>query len=174
MRAQMSHAPTFLCDDMLAGLARWLWAAGYDAAYEPEVSDSALVNRAMREGRVLLTSDRGMIERRVVRQGKLRLFQLPVGLSNEQALTLVLREFRLELGEPRCMKCGGELRVIPNKEDARKEAPPRTYEGYDQFFRCAGCAKLFWRGTHWRRILETLERAKNQPPPPSPPAHSNA
>ena len=146
---------------MFFGLARWLRAAGYDTAFEPQVSDRDLVNRAMREGRVLLTSDRGIGERRVVRQGKVRAFQLPLGLSNVQALAVVLREFRLELLDSRCMSCGGELLEIP-KEEAREHAPARAYELYDPFFRCAGCAKLFWRGTHWDRIIATLKEAKDR------------
>ena len=156
----MAHAPTFFCDDMLAGLACWLRAAGYDAAHEPQVNDRDLVNRAVREGRVILTTDRTMGERRVVRQGRLRLFQLPVGLSNQEALAAVLREFSLELRESRCMKCGGELRGIP-KEEVRDEAPPRAYEHHDQFFRCTACAKLFWRGSHWKHITRTLEHARD-------------
>ena len=155
----MRNPPTFLCDDMLAGLARWLWAAGHDAVYAPEIADRDLVNRAMREGRVLLTSDRRIAQRRVVHQGGLRLFELPVGLSNEQALAMVLRAFRLEIREPHCMNCGGDLRLVP-KEDVRDEAPPKAFERHERFWRCSGCARLFWRGTHWRRIGGTLERAK--------------
>ena len=36
--------PTFLCDDMFQGLARWLRAAGYDAACSPGVPDGELAD----------------------------------------------------------------------------------------------------------------------------------
>jgi hypothetical protein len=52
------------------------------------------------------------------------------------------------------MACGGRLLAVP-KESARPEAPPRTFAWCEEFFRCDRCAKLFWQGTHWRRI-ETL------------------
>lgn len=48
-----------LCDEMLAGLARWLRAAGHDAALgPPQTSDRALVALAKSENRLLLTRDR--------------------------------------------------------------------------------------------------------------------
>ncbi|MDX6381183.1 MAG: uncharacterized protein QOI57_2207, partial [Rubrobacteraceae bacterium] len=56
----------FLCDAMLGGLAKWLRAAGYDTYYArdgTDISDGSLVRMALEEGRVLLTSDRGFLER---------------------------------------------------------------------------------------------------------------
>ena len=57
---------------MLGGLAKWLRAAGYDTYYAREgtdVSDRSLIEKALEEGRVLLTSDGGFMERRPVREG---------------------------------------------------------------------------------------------------------
>ena len=55
----------FLCDEMLRGLARWLRAAGYDTAVaEVGERDGALLARAVAEGRLLVTRDREMNERR--------------------------------------------------------------------------------------------------------------
>ena len=49
----------FLCDEMLAGLGRWLRAAGYDTEIaETQMEDSKILDRAMREKRFLLTRDR--------------------------------------------------------------------------------------------------------------------
>ncbi|MCX5676358.1 MAG: hypothetical protein NTX87_15255 [Planctomycetota bacterium] len=66
------------------------------------------------------------------------------------------RRHPLRRREPRCMACGGLLHPIP-RESARPEAPPRTYAWCEEFYRCARCAKLFWRGTHWRRIEARLQ-----------------
>lgn len=53
----------FLCDEMLKRLGRWLRAAGYDTVIEGDgVSDRDLIQRAVREGRLLITRDRKLME----------------------------------------------------------------------------------------------------------------
>jgi len=61
------NEPTFACDAMLGGLARWLRAAGYDASWTEGIDDWDLVRLARREGRVLLSSDTGIFKIGVVR-----------------------------------------------------------------------------------------------------------
>ncbi len=53
------------------------------------------------------------------------------------------------------MSCGGELHP-GDKEALRERIPPRTYRWRDDYFVCARCDKLFWHGTHWRRIVGAL------------------
>jgi len=55
--------PKFIADVMLGKLARWLRILGYDVAYDPNADDEALVQRAVNEGRILLTKDRRLVER---------------------------------------------------------------------------------------------------------------
>ncbi len=153
--AEPADAPSFWCDAMLGGLARWLRAAGYDAAWQEGIDDADLVRRCLAEGRILLTADTGIMERGAVRSGRVRALLVPHGMGKREQLGFVMRELGLKRREPRCMACGGRLRRIP-KESARPEAPPRTFAWCDRFFRCERCAKLFWRGTHWGRIEKHL------------------
>jgi len=157
------HVPnlTFLCDDMFQGLARWLRAAGYDAACSPGVPDGEIVRRAEREGRILITSDSRMMERRVIQSGRIRTLFMPRGLSNEQALAHVIRKLGLEIRETRCMACGGVLQTVP-KESVSSRVPPLAYEAYDAFFTCAACGRIYWHGTHWESIVATLRRAAGE------------
>ncbi|MDK1032328.1 MAG: Mut7-C RNAse domain-containing protein [Planctomycetia bacterium] len=149
----------FSCDAMLGGLARWLRAAGYDAAWEAGIDDTALVRQALREGRVLLTSDGGIMKRGTVSTGRVLGLFIPQGLKKFEQLQFVVKKFHLSLLEPRCMKCGGRLKEIP-KASARPEAPPRAFAWKDRFFRCSRCAKLFWHGTHWTRISKKLDELR--------------
>src|SRR5262245_34014979 len=59
--------PSFFCDAMLGGLARWLRAVGYEAAFEHGIDDGDLVSRALATGAVLLSSDRPLFNRRPMR-----------------------------------------------------------------------------------------------------------
>jgi uncharacterized protein len=54
------------------------------------------------------------------------------------------------------MSCGGELRR-ESKETLKDRIPPKTYVWLDEYFVCSNCHKLFWKGTHWERIIARLE-----------------
>ena len=145
----------FLCDAGLGGLARWLRAAGYEAVWQPDIVDDELLRKARAIPATVLTTDGMLMERRLLRDRIILAFWLPPTLSISEQLALVFREFGLTLRGPRCMSCGGELRR-GSKEALRERIPPRTYRWLEEFFVCSRCDKLFWHGTHWQRIVETL------------------
>jgi hypothetical protein len=150
--------PRFLCDPSLGGLARWLRAAGYEAARAPEVPGHRLPDEARRRGLVLLTTEAEVLDRRIVADGSLVVVWLPSALTMAEQLRMAALELGLTLRAPRCMACGGALVPTP-KDDVRPRIPPRTALWKDEYFLCAGCGGLFWRGTHWERIEATLRRA---------------
>jgi hypothetical protein len=147
--------PRFLCDAGLGGLARWLRAAGYEAQWTPGISDDALLTEARRLAATVVTTDSMLMERRVLRDGAVPSVWVPPALTMLEQLRVVLDELGLPLRAPRCMSCGGPVRRV-DKEAARDRIPPRTYRWLDEYFECARCGKLFWHGTHWRRIQERL------------------
>ncbi len=147
--------PRFACDAMLGGLARWLRAAGYDAAWRADLDDWDLIRLARREGRVLLSSDTGIFRVGIVRDGEVPALFVPHGLTRREQLAYVLGRLRLTPQEPRCMACGGELREVL-KEQVRDRAPPRTFARQEHFAECGRCGKLFWEGTHWQHIARAL------------------
>ena len=151
----------FWCDSGLGGLARWLRAAGYDARWHPRIADEELLLEARKLAATILTTDSLLMERKLLRDGVIPAYWLPPTLSIAEALALVFREFGLTQGEPRCMSCGGELRRV-EKEALRERIPPKTYRWLDEYFVCARCDRLFWRGTHWARINAQLERIAAQ------------
>lgn len=144
---------------MLGGLARWLRAAGYDAEFTPGVDDPELIHKALRTGATLLSSDGRLFERNIVRHKTDKALFVPRDLDKPQQLAFVVRELALPLRpDPRCMACGGELAEV-SKDSIRDEAPTKAFAACDQFWRCARCGKLLWKGSHWRRITATLEKA---------------
>jgi uncharacterized protein len=149
----------FLCDAMLGGLAKWLRAAGYDTYYArqgTDVSDRSLTRKALEEGRILLTSDGGFLERKPVRDGSVGFMKVPP-LPLEEQLRLVVARFSLTRLQSRCMECNGELEVVPPGA-VSKRVPPGVAGYHEEFFLCAGCGRVFWHGSHWERIGGRLER----------------
>jgi uncharacterized protein with PIN domain len=147
----------FFCDAGLGGLARWLRAAGYEAEWEAGIDDDELLEKAAAISATIVTTDSMLMERKVLRDRIIPALWLPPTLSIREQLNLVFRELRLKVRGTRCMTCGGAL-VRGNKESLRERIPPKTYLWQDEYFVCTRCGKLFWHGTHWRRITRTLEQ----------------
>ena len=145
----------FHCDAGLGGLARWLRAAGYDAAFWPGIDDDELLRKVLGTGAILLSSDTRLFDRGVLASSALAGLLVPVALTKQQQLSYVRRELELPLKPTRCMACGGEF-VQVEKQSVRDRIPPRTYPWLDDYFVCRRCGRLFWKGTHWQRIVAAL------------------
>jgi uncharacterized protein with PIN domain len=156
--ADAERSPRFLCDPSLAGLARWLRAAGFEADVGSGVPGHRLPDEALRLGRVLLTTDADALDRRIVAQGALAVVWVPSALTMCEQLRMVAFDLGLAAREPRCMRCGGTLAAAA-KEAVRPRIPPRTALWRDDYFLCLSCGGLFWQGTHWERIARALEEA---------------
>ncbi len=149
----------FLCDAMLGGLAKWLRAAGHDTYYAREgtdTSDCLLTEKALEEGRILLTSDKGFLERKPVIEGRVSLLMVPHAPVEDQ-LKIVRDRFRLARRPSRCMECNGRLETV-QPDDVASRVPPGVIRDHQKFFRCCGCGRAFWYGSHWKRIDDRLER----------------
>lgn len=159
----MTDPPRFLADAMLGGLARWLRILGLDAAYEPHLPDRVLVLRARADGRTLLTRDRRLhaAER-----------QAPVYLVQTEGPMEQLREVieRFRLGHclapfTRCTCCNVPLRPLREGEIPAGAAatgpgiPEAARERGTPVFHCPICGRLYWEGSHTRRMREAVARA---------------
>ncbi len=150
-----SPARKLFCDAGLGGLARWLWAAGQPAVWCRDADDTGLVRKALQAGAVLLTTDSLLLERRVIRTGRLPTVWVPPTLRATEQLALVFEQLDLQVQPPRCMRCGGCLRAV-DKAAVADRIPPRTARWLEEYFLCEDCGGLFWKGTHWQRIAGQL------------------
>jgi hypothetical protein len=149
-------ADRFLADAMLGRLARWLRVIGCDTAYDPTAHDPALVERARNEDRILLTRDRPLV----------------VELRPDRALFIVadrpLEQLRqvvtdVDLGAPgelftRCLVCNTELRPATQAEWATL-VPLEARALPGPMRRCPTCGRVYWPGSHARRMRAALMRA---------------
>jgi len=152
----------FLIDGMLGKLARWLRLLGYDVDYEKDVSDSQLISWADSRGCVLLTSDI-MLHRLAVARGVKS--YLVKGGSEAERLSRVAKRFNLNLDvnlqTSRCPTCGSPIKPV-SKTSVIGKVPLTTYRAYRQFWVCINpnCEKIYWKGSHWKKIYENLSKAK--------------
>ena len=152
-----SGEPRFLADSMVGKLAQWLRLLGYDAAYEPAMDDALLVDRAGEEGRILLTRDRRLVERRACRR-----YVLVVSDDPLEQLAEVVSELGLEpepvCGSSRCLRCNRRLESVA-REGLAGAVPPYVLANHRRFARCPACHRVYWRGTHFAGMRDRLERA---------------
>lgn len=147
--------PRFLLDVHLGALARRLRLVGVDAAYRNEAADADLVAEAGTGRRVLLTRDRGLLQRRALWCGA-----YVHGRRPDDQLTDVLARFAVPLAPwTRCPSCNGTLEPVPKREIADR-LPPGTRRTYDAFSRCTACARLYWPGAHHARLAALVEAAR--------------
>lgn len=148
-------SPDFHCDAALGGLARWLRAAGYDAAWWPGIADDLLLAKTLASNAIMLTTDGRLADRGVVVRGVVAACLVPNSLTKREQFLEVFRRLDLPRKPPRCMACGGRLEPV-EKESVRQRIPLRTYPWRDDYYQCRRCQKLYWEGTHWQRIEECL------------------
>lgn len=143
----------FIADAHLGGLARLLRMLGFDTLYENAFADRDLVERAMREQRVILTRDRELLKCRDVLRGCFVHARKPEAQLREVVsrfgLERHLRPFTL------CLHCNYRLEGL-DRTLATAHVPERIAAHYTVFVRCPGCKRVFWQGSHWTRMREML------------------
>ena len=149
----------FITDGMLGKLARWLRLIGNDVEYCRDLNDKDLIRKASTKNTVLLTSDVSLY--RIASQRGVVAY-LVKGTSETERLARIVKRFNLELKyDPlvsKCPKCSARIEET-SKESVRDEVPQLTYEAYNEFWICTNpdCGKVYWRGSHWKNILETID-----------------
>jgi uncharacterized protein with PIN domain len=149
-----SAAHRFIADAHLGRLARYLRFAGLDTLWHNAWDDAELVALAAADGRIVLTRDRALLMHRGVRAGCWLRDDDPLA-----QLADVARRYSLPLNEPgpsRCLECNAVPQPVP-KAEVEAGLLPRTLACFDRFWRCPGCARVYWHGSHWRRMREAVQ-----------------
>jgi hypothetical protein len=147
----------FVADHMLGTLAKWLRILGYDTLYPKEFGDEKFLDIARRDERVLLTMDKEIAKRKISRgvkivtvrevdvRGQLREVFSALAMAPDPAKIL-----------SRCSVCNSEIAEVA-KELACGNVPDGVYEQQDRFWKCPGCGRFYWEGTHRVGILKTAK-----------------
>lgn len=145
----------FFADFNVAGVVRWLRAIGIDTVWEDAISDKDLVRRAINERRFVLTLDKRLIEEWRTENVLLLTSEQPLEQFRE-----IVRHFDIEKPEEfftRCLVCNTVLRNASDAEVARNALPLDVLENQEEFYYCPQCNKIYWEGSHTRRMRETID-----------------
>jgi uncharacterized protein with PIN domain len=153
LRSRPLRRPRFLADAHLGALARRLRLLGFDTVWHNDLGDQALACLAAAEQRILLTRDRQLLMRQAVTHG----CYLRSDSSASQLGELIGRLQLCAEIDPftRCTCCNGLL--MPLSPDAvAAEIPPRVRERHAEYWRCGGCGRIYWKGTHWEAMRRQI------------------
>jgi len=144
----------FIADAHLGGLAHLLRMIGFDTLYENDLRDEDIEWLAGAQQRIVLTRDRELLKRRGISHGC-----YVHALRPEQQLREIFD--RLDLASAarpftRCLSCNCALHPV-EKEQIAPLLPRGVRERYQRFSLCEGCGRVFWEGTHWRRMRSLVD-----------------
>jgi uncharacterized protein with PIN domain len=155
----MPITPTFIADVHLGKLARLLRLLGMDTIYNNAYNKKALLDLALIDNRILLSKDGTF-----AKHPDVSFFQI-----SSQEPMMQLRQvadhfpFNHEKLRPfsRCLRCNGILHVVL-KQDITANLLLNTQTWYHDFWQCSHCRQVYWKGSHYERMLEMIRPFLNQ------------
>ncbi|MBI4228827.1 MAG: Mut7-C RNAse domain-containing protein [Deltaproteobacteria bacterium] len=135
----------FIADSMLGRLAKWLRLAGLDVSYNNDIEDKVLINMALWENRVILTRDRNIKKRKIVKKCLL------IDSDHlEEQIRQFFQTYKINGTEKafcRCIRCNTFLKDV-DKHALTGKVPAYVLETNDKFKQCDSCNRIYWAGTH--------------------------
>jgi uncharacterized protein with PIN domain len=155
LRERPLRRTAFVVDVNLGKLARRLRMLGFDALYDNRYQDAEIADIAAAERRIVLTRDRRLLfAKRITHR-----YWVRSTAPDEQVREVLERCDLWRQIQPlkRCIACNGLLAPVPKAEVLDRLEPkaevldrlePKARLYYEEFFRCGGCAKVYWAGSH--------------------------
>jgi len=155
---------------MLAKLGKFMRIIGLDTKIvDNSITDELVIQQAVETNRVLVTMDKLLYKR--MKKKELKTIFIDTDILEAQLIQVINSEniaFLIEdIDNPisydsRCSHCNSLLKTIAKKE-VKGEVPETTYTSFEDFWSCQNetCGKIYWRGSHWRGIRETITSINN-------------
>ena len=131
---------------------------GARQAVLPGDDDAELIRESREAGALLLTRDKGIMARKGVDALYVESDEL------EKQLWQVVGALGMPGGGEvmsRCSLCNTPLEEARRDDlagaELADEVPLRILEEYGEFWYCSKCKKAYWRGSHFDRIMKTIE-----------------
>jgi uncharacterized protein with PIN domain len=159
LKPQPPSEKRFILDTHLGRLAAYLRMLGFDSLYSNESQDDELAQISAREGRILLTRDQGLLKRNIVTNG----YWVRTTLPREQVFEVVSYFDLVPLMNPfrRCVHCNSLLETV-SKELILHRLLPETKRHHNEFYICPACDRIYWKGSHYRRMMNFIEKIRRR------------
>jgi hypothetical protein len=159
LRPRPLRCTRFILDVHLGKLARFLRMLGFDAAYNRDWDDVTIIDLSLQQQRIILTRDLGVLKQSRVTHGYWLRHDEPQQQLKEVLLALDL--FRQLQPFTRCMDCNGRIHPV-DKAVIRGQIDPEIFQRFREFWQCQDCMKIYWRGSHYERMLRQVGKLSRE------------
>src|SRR3990167_10799559 len=157
LRAKPLRKLKFILDVHLGTLAKYMRILGFDSLYKNNYKDEEIVDISLKEKRTILTRDRGILKRSEVTHG----YWIRSTKTDTQIIEVIKRfDLKEQIKElSRCLLCNSLLKKI-SKEKIIDRLPRKVREFQNEFYYCKACDKIFWKGSHYTKMMKTIENIR--------------
>ena len=144
----------FILDVHLGKLTKYLRLCGFDTYYQTGCNDQEIISLAVSNKRIILTRDIELLKNKQVTHG----YWIRSQHLDEQLEEIFLRfDLKNQISLfTRCMECNGILADV-SKKDILYRLLPRTRQYYQKFKKCPDCNRIYWDGSHYKRMKEYID-----------------
>lgn len=157
LRPKPLRTTRFVVDEHLGRLARYLRLCGFDVKFERKLADSEIAVISASEKRIVLTRDRDLLKAKIITHGYWVRESDPVEQVREVISRFDLRDSISPLS--RCIECNGRLKKV-SKTEIIEKLQLMTRKFYDDFWKCDGCDRIYWEGSHYDKMKEFVDLIK--------------
>lgn len=154
LREKPLRETKFILDVHLGKLVKYLRMLGFDSLYENDYDDPEIIEIALAEKRIILTNDTGILKNGSVTHGYWVRSQKPM-----EQLEEIIERFDLYPGFMpflRCMACNSII-SRRTKESVIELLKSKTKQYYNEFYQCSGCNKIYWKGSHYKKMKRFID-----------------
>ncbi|GAB3200055.1 uncharacterized protein with PIN domain [Pontibacter aydingkolensis] len=158
MLASMPEKPyRFVLDVHLGTLAKALRMLGFDTLYNQKLLDAEISRISQSENRIVLTRDIGLLKQKIIEHG----YWLRSQHTTTQLQEVISRYGLLQEIRPliRCLVCN-QLIMPVAKEAIAARLPPKTRLYFNEFYQCAPCNKVYWKGSHYEHMESVIRQIR--------------
>ncbi len=158
LRPSPLRTTLFILDIQLGKLAKMLRLLGFDTLFDPLFTSHEIVNISLKQNRIILTRDRALLKLKSVTHG----YWVRSTIPDEQIKETIKRFDLLSLINPftRCIVCNNKI-VSVEKEKIEDILQKKTKQYYDSFWQCTGCKRIYWKGSHYQRMLGKIKEIRS-------------
>jgi len=127
---------------------------GFDTVYKNDFSKEELYAISANENRTLLSKSTYFKKFTDI------VFYQIKSADPQQQLKEVIAHFNLLNSlDPfiRCLYCN-QILEKKDKEEVEQSLMPQTKKDFSEFWKCPGCKKVYWKGSHYERMMKQIEK----------------
>jgi len=153
LRSKPLRVTKFIVDETLGKLVKKLRMFGFDSIKEETNDKNKFIQKAKTEKRIILTRSRNLLKCKPISHG----YWIRAIEVNNQIKEVISRFDLYTQMKPfgRCTVCNSQIKPV-SKDSLKGLLPEKTQNHFDEFWQCDRCKKIYWKGSHYQKMLKQV------------------